>query len=336
MDSNLFSQINTTIAVKENSFITVDTFQKMLQAGNKDDIALLLQTTPYHPSVEELDDLTAIDASLMRELSQEYKWAFAEAPEKTIVNMFSLRYVYHNVKVLLKAKATGKDLSDLLIPIGEHSLEALQHMISALKSDFFPDFMVAEIRDIWAEYEDYKDIRVLEIGADLAYFNHLQKIAEQSEIPAFSQAATLMIDFYNVTTVQRALRQKKPRSFMLQLLSDNGSFTADEFIDLVENNDLISWFNQVNPGILDTSLVAYEEKMRQGTISVVELEYLYDVMQFQLLDQARYEVQGPLVLARYLLGREFEVKNLRLLLSALCNDMSLEVVRERMRPIYGQ
>ena len=30
MDSNLFSQINTTIAVKENSFITVDTFQKML------------------------------------------------------------------------------------------------------------------------------------------------------------------------------------------------------------------------------------------------------------------------------------------------------------------
>ena len=48
MDSNLFSQINTTIAVKENSFITVDTFQKMLQAWNKDDIALLLQKTPYH------------------------------------------------------------------------------------------------------------------------------------------------------------------------------------------------------------------------------------------------------------------------------------------------
>ena len=336
MDSNLFSQINTTIAVKENSFITVDTFQKMLQVGNKDDIALLLQTTPYHLSVEELDDLTAIDASLMRELSQEYKWAFAEAPKKMIVNLFSLRYVYHNVKVLLKAKATGKDLSDLLIPIGEHSLEALQHMISALKSDFFPDFMVAEIRNIWAEYEDYKDIRVLEIGVDLAYFNHLQKIAEQSELPAFSQAATLMIDFYNVTTVQRVLRQKKLRSFMLQLLSDNGSFTADEFIDLVENNYLISWFNQVNPDILDTSLVAYEEKMRQGTISVVELEYLYDVMQFQLLDQARYEVQGPLVLARYLLGREFEVKNFRLLLSALCNDIPLEVFRERMRPIYGQ
>lgn len=336
MDSNLFSQINTTIAVKENSFITVDTFQKMLQAGNKDDIALLLQTTPYHLSVEELDDLTAIDASLMRELSQEYQWAFAEAPEKTIVNMFSLPYVYHNVKVLLKAKATGKELSDLLIPIGEHSLEALQHLIAVLKSDFFPDFMVAEIRDIWAEYEDYKDIRVLEIGADLAYFNHLQKIAEQSSLPAFSQAARLMIYFYNVTTVQRALRQKKPRSFMLQLLSDNGSFTADEFIDLVENNDLISWFHQVNPGILDTSLVAYEEKMRQGTISAVELEYLSDLLQFQLLDQARYEVQGPLVLARYLLGREFEVKNLRLVLSALCNDMPLELVRERMRPIYGQ
>ena len=268
MDSNLFSQINTTIAVKENSFITVDTFQKMLQVGNKDDIALLLQTTPYHLSVEELDDLTAIDASLMRELSQEYKWAFAEAPKKMIVNLFSLRYVYHNVKVLLKAKATGKDLSDLLIPIGEHSLEALQHMISALKSDFFPDFMVAEIRNIWAEYEDYKDIRVLEIGVDLAYFNHLQKIAEQSELPAFSQAATLMIDFYNVTTVQRVLRQKKLRSFMLQLLSDNGSFTADEFIDLVENNELRKEVEAALVGHMQDFVMA---KSLENTLMVEEM-----------------------------------------------------------------
>ncbi len=336
MDSNLFSQINTTIAVKENSFITVDTFRKMLQAANKEELALLLQATPYQLSAEELDDLTAIDASLMRELSREYHWAFAEAPEKTIVTMFSLRYVYHNIKVLLKNKATGKDLSALLIPIGEQSLETLQHMVSALKSDFFPEFMVEEVRDVWAEYEDYKDVRVLEIGADLAYFKHLRKIAEQSEVDVFNQAITLMIDFYNVITIKRALRQKKPHSFMLQLLSDDGSLSAREFIDLVEQNDLISWFNQVNPGILEASLVEYEDKIRQGTISVVELEYLYDLIQFQLLDQARYEVQGPLVLARYLLGREFEVKNLRLLLSALCNDISLDIVKERMRPIYGQ
>jgi V/A-type H+-transporting ATPase subunit C len=55
-----------------------------------------------------------------------------------------------------------------------------------------------------------------------------------------------------------------------------------------------------------------------------------------LLEQTRFEIQGPLVLARYLLGRELEVKNLRLLLSAICNDLPLEAVKERMRPVYGQ
>ena len=76
--------------------------------------------------------------------------------------------------------------------------------------------------------------------------------------------------------------------------------------------------------------------MREGSITAVDLEYLYDVLQFNLLEQTRFEIQGPLVLARYLLGRELEVKNLRLLLSAICNDLPLEAVKERMRPVYGQ
>lgn len=47
MDSTLFSQINTTIAVKENSLLTEEFFQKLLQAEDREVLALLLQSTPY-------------------------------------------------------------------------------------------------------------------------------------------------------------------------------------------------------------------------------------------------------------------------------------------------
>lgn len=123
---------------------------------------------------------------------------------------------------------------------------------------------------------------------------------------------------------------------MMQLLSDEGSLPAKDFIELVQTGDLISWFNQINPDSFNTAFASFEEKMRQGSISAVDLEYLYDLVQFQLLDPAKYTAEGPLVLARYLLCREFEVKNLRLLLSAISNQLPLELVKERMRPIYGQ
>lgn len=336
MDTTLFSQINTTISVKERDLIGADQFQKLMQTKDKEALALLLQATPYHLSAKDLSDLTLIDKSLMAELAKEYAWAFAESPEPAIVTLFSLRYVYHNIKVFFKARATEQDLSALLIPIGEESLEAFEHLVRTFSAERFPAFMAEELASIWAEYQDYKDIRVLEIGTDLAYFKHLKKIAEQFETEVFSQAIGLMIDFYNVITVKRALDQKKPQSFMLQLLSDEGSMPAKDFIELVQAGDLFSWFNQINPDSFNTAFASFEDKMRQGTITALELEYLYDLMQFHLLDQARYTVEGPLVLARYLLCREFEVKNLRLLLSAISNNLPLDIVKERVRPIYGQ
>lgn len=338
MDASQFSQINTTISVKERELITLDQFEKLLQAPDTESLALLLQATSYRLSAADLADLNLIDQQLTSRLAKEYAWAFAESPDQDIVSMFALRYVYHNIKVFFKTRATKQELKHLLIPIGSQPLEALEHLISTFSSENFPEFMVNELAMIWAEYEDYKDIRVLDIGTDLAYFKHLKHLANQVELESevFSQAIGLMIDFYNVITVQRALSQGKPQSFMMQLLSDEGSLSAREFIELGEKQELISWFTQVNPNHFNTDWAEFEDKMRQGSISAVELEYLYDLMQFQLLDPAKYTVEGPLVLARYLLCREFEVKNLRLLLSAISNQLPLELVKERIRPIYGQ
>ena len=146
----------------------------------------------------------------------------------------------------------------------------------------------------------------------------------------------LTIDFYNAVTVQRAIRHQKPHSFMTQLLSDEGSLTSAEWIELAEKGDLAGWFSKVNPLEFDAELRIYEEKMRSGKLTNLELEYLADLVQFKLLEQGQFETSGPLPLARYLFGKELEVKNLRLILTGLTNQLPVEIIKERMRPIYGQ
>ena len=86
----------------------------------------------------------------------------------------------------------------------------------------------------------------------------------------------------------------------------------------------------------DVELTQYEEQMRAGRVTAETVEYLEHVLKYRILEQASFEIDGPLPLARYLFGKELEVKNLRLVLTGLDNQLPIDKIKERMRPIYGQ
>lgn len=54
--------------------------------------------------------------------------------------------------------------------------------------------MVREVESIWNEYETFNNIRVLDVGADLAYFKHLKLLSNELD-EVLSQVIVEMIDF---------------------------------------------------------------------------------------------------------------------------------------------
>ena len=336
MNEKTFAQVNTEISIHENSFLSLAQYEQLLRTFTSESRSAALEGTVYNLDHEQLTDLNTIERFLMKHLFAEYAWAFEVSPESALVEFFTLKYTYHNLKVLLKHKATGLNLKHLLISVGPYPLDILEHLVATFSAEHCPKFMADEVAATWAEYQDYQDVRVLEIGMDLAYFKHLKSLESAFEDERLKQLVRLTIDFYNAVTVQRAIRHQKPHSFMTQLLSDEGSLTNAEWIELAEKGHLASWFSKVNPLEFDAELSIYEEKLRSGKLTNLELEYLADLVQFKLLEQGRFETSGPLPLARYLLGKELEVKNLRLILTGLTNQLPVEIIKERMRPIYGQ
>ena len=232
MNDTLFSQINTSISVREHQLLNSEQFSKLLQTQDKNQIANLLQTTPYQLSSDDLDDLNKVESVLMRELEKTYHWAYEETPIIGLVQFFTLPYTYHNLKVLLKSKANQKDFSHLLISIGAKSLSELEHLVTTLNSEKFPKSVVEEVQSIWSEFQDYQDVRVLEVGADLAYFKHLKWLVEQLEEPILKKAALVITDLYNIQVVKRAEKQNRPASFMKQLISDEGSLTLNDYLSI--------------------------------------------------------------------------------------------------------
>ncbi|VTS12370.1 V-type ATPase subunit [Streptococcus pseudoporcinus] len=334
MDHEQFSQLNTSISVKEKDFISQQEFMMLINARNKEELSLLLQKTPYPVSVTDLDNLDTVEKVLMQELGRTFKWVWAECPIPEIVDLFILPYLYHNVKVLLKAKASQKNLDHLLIPFGGTSLPALQHLVRTLKSDYFPDYFEEEIQSIWEEYMDYGDSRVIEIGADLAYFKHLRRIAEQLDDPLFDKAVDILTDSYNVLTLMRAKNVNKSDSFIKQLLTEQSHLSYQELTAGPIYQILRTWYSQLLPENYSSVLVSYEKKIANGELSIRELEELVDLLIFYLFDDSKFTCQGPYPVARFLLAKLFEIKNLRLILSAKVNQLPLDLVKERLRPFY--
>ena len=59
--------------------------------------------------------------------------------------------------------------------------------------------MAEEVAATWQEFQDYQDLRVLEIGMDLAYFKHLRYIGDSLDPVSYTH-----LDVYKRQTDKRA------------------------------------------------------------------------------------------------------------------------------------
>lgn len=334
--SHIFAGVNTTIAVKEREFLSPDLWSAILDAKDNQTVASLLQDTPYALTADELSQPDIIETALMKNLKAAYALMFKESPISQVVELFSAKYLYHNLKVLMKMKASGKDLGHLLIDIGRYTLEDLRHLVETLESSVTYPSLVEEVRRTWQEYEAYQLTDAIDVGFDGAYFAHLRMLQEYLTEMDTHAIVDGLIDFYNVISIKRAQELGKSRAFMYTMMTSRGSMDKSDLIQLVEDHHLDQWYLKLNPKYLGKAFDSMVEAMKTGTITASDLESLKDTYLHQVLMDHQLDTSGPYQVLRYLFGKEMEIRNLRLLLVGRANGLSKEKLQERMGPIYGK
>ena len=326
-----YSQLNTAISVKEQSFLSRANLVQLLNAVDDEQLALYLEGTPYSVPLAEIRQHDVLDQTIMKALAADYDFAYQQCPDPNLVNVFGLKYVYHNLKLFLKMRAIGRDLSHLLIPIGPYPLEAFKHLSLTLESDLCDPLIVEEVAQTWSEYKDYENTVAIDMGMDSAYFRHLRVIADQSDLPLLQELVDAKIDFFNAITALRALAQDKPNSFAYQLMSRKGTKRPKEMLHLAKDGQLASWFNALPyTKVFD----AYVQAMQAGKIQASQMEQLQDLYLTHLVNSASLDALSSGQILRYLNGREMEAVNLRLILLGRANGIAKEAIEERMRLGY--
>ena len=320
--------ISARIRAMETRLLTRERMERMLEARTDEEAAKVLAECGYG----ELSALThgALDEMLSAARGALYKELKGAVPQKGLVEVFQMKYDYHNAKTLIKAAAVGTEADRLLMEGGRWTAAQIK---DAFQRDSLRDFTdpfrqaVTQAREL---LNGGGDPQLADFVLDRAYFEEMRAAAQTTGSSFLQGYVRLLIDATNLRSAVRAARMGKGSDFLRRVLLPNGDIQIDGLLAAGSGGaDLAGIFAH-------TYLTAAAQEgaavMRGG--SLTGFERLCDDAVMHYLAQARRIPFGEQAVIGYLYARESEFTAIRTILSGRMAGLDADTIRERLREAY--
>lgn len=332
MDNMTFISAIPRIKVLETRLLDKSKFDRMIECSTPWDAVKILQETEYATHMSYVKKAEDYEYMLSLELSRLYKLLYELSPVKVLVDIMSIKYKYHNMKVLLKAKALNKDFHELLIPIEVADFEQLKAAIENNDYRNLSTFMAEAAEQASVDYEINKNPQNIDIILDRFLFSEMVSMSKEINSDFIKKFVQAQIDLINIKSVIRVKRQNKGREFLEPILIEGGA------IDKSRLNALLLDSVESIPGRFAYSQYAevlssgIEEYRKDGSLN--KLEILIDNFIMKLMKDAKYMSSGPEPLIAYIYAKENEIRLIRIIMVGKINKLSSDEIRERLRDNY--
>ena len=332
MDVMQFTQALSRIWVLETRLLDKSKIERMIDAPSAEEALKILGETEYANILGKVKRANDYEYILSNELKRVYDLMYELCPVKEVVDLMSIKYKYHNLKVLLKGKFLSKDFSNLLIDLGIEDLKALKSIIDLDNFDDLKGNTKKAVMEVIKDFEKNKDPQQIDIIIDRYMFEELKEIKKNLNYKFTDKLVLAIIDWTNIRTLIRLKKQGKGREFAAKVLISGGA---------IEKDTLISIINENPEGIIaKLSHTIYGDLIKEGiegfkeTNSASLLEKLSDNYIMDLMKGAKLVTFGPDRLLSYIYAKETEIKIIRIIMVGKLNNIAEEVIRERLRDSY--
>lgn len=324
-----YHELNPLIRGKELELLSNETFERLIQASSINEIKEILNTTSYHSTIDERFE-NDFEQKLANEQSQLFSWLHEVSPEPQIIWIYTMRYTFHNLKVLTKAKMTNKNLNHLFINDGFYSIGTLKDAIQTYMSTELPKSVLASIREVHEYFKESAILQGIDVIYDRYFFEEQRRLGEQLGYQELLKAIISFIDLTNISTMARGIQQRRSLGFMTTVISSFGSIPKEAFLIFVqgEMTDYLAFLEETDYQTMLKPVIHDKE------IDLVRFEQIKDNYLSSLYQEAQTQAFGPLPLLALLNAKEIERKNLRVIITGKKNHFSKKCIRERMRQVY--
>lgn len=327
MDLTIFAQSIARIKALETKLLDRAKFETIIESKDFNDAIRILQDSLYAQYLS-----FDYEAGLVKALEDLYVEMRKLSPSKEVVDVLAARYDGHNIKTLIKAKFSNFDADRLLINIGTIPLDNLKIM---LKEENFRDMnktLRFYVEKAISEFKNTENPQDIDIVIDQGILKYMQEIAENSGLEYLKKIVKLIIDMTNIKAFIRIKVQDRERELFAKVYASGGNLDMDHFMNSF-NDSLDSFANKImHSEHFKWVKGAIEEYIKSGDIGSIEKygdNYIIDIIK-----NSKFVSFGPDPLIAFLIAKENENRLLRIVLTGKKNNVSPDVIRERLRDVY--
>ena len=318
--------LSSMLRAREPKMLSRDKAERMLDAPSYGECAKLLTDCGY----EDMSQLSAseIDRALSRYRAEIFRELSLQAPAKDLVDLFRVKYDYHNAKAMLKAEATGSEPLPVMSASGRVSPET---MLAAYREERLHELpaplarAIAEGRELLARTANPQ---LADFAMDRATFEELRALsAEKGDF--VKGYVSILADSTNLKSAVRTARLGKNADFLRLALVPGGKVDAERFAS-AGGEGLAALFN----GSALAEAASLGAAAAEGG-SMTAFERACDNAVMSYLRGAKLVSFGEEAVLAYLAAVENEITAVRMILTGRLAGIAPQTIRERLRDLYA-
>ncbi|MDF2838546.1 MAG: V-type synthase subunit [Evtepia sp.] len=323
-----FLFISTRVRALEVNLLNHERMERMLEAHSSDEALQVLADCDY-PEIEDLD-INSINAALAQEQQKTYDDLYNFVPNKAIIDVFKVKYDYHNAKVLLKAEAMQSDPAPLLLDLGRVPVRELTSKLNSSDLSGIPTILQSAIVLARETLGTTRDPQLSDFVLDQAYFQDMFLLAKKAESAFLAGYVRISIDAANLRTVVRTMRMGKSTEFMQSILFAGGNIDPKRVLNAAGGGGSLADLFATSP--LREAAEAGMELLSDSPLT--QFEKLCDNAVIDYLRSAKFVPFGEAPIIAYMAAKESELTAVRILLTGRMAKLPTDIIRERLRDAY--
>lgn len=321
--------ISARIRAMENHLLTRERMEQVLEARSDEEAAKILQECGY-PDLDPTHP-EAMDAALAAAREATLADLTDGAPDARYIDIFKLKYDYHNIKALLKAQAMGTDAAHMLMDMGRVSAAELKEAVETGHLEELPATLAAAAAEAREVLDTTRDPQLSDLVLDRWCYRDMLEAAEATGSAFLQGYVRIQIDAANLRALVRTIRMGKNAEFLRGALLEGGDVDPDTVLRISADQGA-GLTELYGPTALGAAAEAGAEILKGGAMT--EFEKLCDDAVADYLSGAQAVPFGEAPLVGYLAARETEYTNLRILLLGRSAGLAPDLIRARLRRSY--
>jgi V/A-type H+-transporting ATPase subunit C len=318
-----YLSISARIRAMENRLLTQERMDRIIEARDALEARKALAECGY-------SDTGSLESALALSRAETFGELKSACPDPRLVEVFQIKYDYHNAKAILKALAKNQQPQRLLLDGGRYDA---QKLLDAWKRDEARDCSDVFRRAVAlakTALADSGDPQQADLILDRGCYREMAILADDLDSDYLRGYVKMAVDVANLRTAVRVARMGKESEFLRQVLLPGGN-VSEQTIASARPDGLDGVFAS---GALAKAAALGSQLARPGGAALTGFERECDNALTAYLAAARRIPFGEETVVGFLYAKEAELTAIRTLFAGRAAGLDGDTIRQRLRDTY--